>query len=226
MLILLHEQLQREANYLKAVIEKVYEIPVRVLERDLEPFLYQITKDCYSHDPNLNGEIGKQYQDKAVLLLTRRDIFALGKMFSQFSEADQWVFAGTSKGCPYHLVSTARLKGEGTDEKQYFRRLELLAIHELGHTIVSNQDHYQEAYWVNATNGHRVPLGTHCIYSTCVMYESIDVSKPRPDQEYLFLDRERYDAGLDEHLARVNVDCWFCGKCSDKLHANIPPEYL
>ncbi|HYR75893.1 MAG TPA: hypothetical protein VEM96_08625 [Pyrinomonadaceae bacterium] len=235
MMILLHEQMENdEAEFLKGVIEGVYKIPVRVSDYNLDPFFEKIsaTGEFYCNDPNLNGQLAKQFQGKAVFLLTRRDIFVCN-MLAPFSKADQWAFGGTSESGPYHTVSIGRLMGQTStaasslsiDRDRYLRRLELLAIHELGHNIVHNQGHYKKAHYVNATTGERVCLGRHCDVNTCVMYEVIELRTPPCDQEYLELDGERRcDAGLNEHLDRVNVD-WFCVNCKDKLHLNIPPEY-
>jgi predicted Zn-dependent protease len=220
-MILLHEQLKAEANFLQGVIEDVFKIPVSVSEHDLTAFLQKISEveDFYSDDPNSNGQLGKQYQDKAVLLLTTREIFGCFDMNAPFSADEQWSFAATSEDGPYHLVSTSRLK---ENSERYFRRIELLAIHELGHELVGEQKDYKDAYWVNAVTGRRCPLGRHCDCNRCVMYEVMAIETPDPKQEYLELDGDlRDDAGLDDHLERVAAD-WFCGRCKANICVPLP----
>lgn len=220
-MIVLHEQMKNEAEVVKVEIENVYRIPVRVFESDLTPFLQEIAEvaDGYSNDPNAD-QLAKEYQDKAVLLLTKLDVFGCDDVFSPFSKDDQWAFAGTSEDGTYHLVSTARLNA---NHDLYLRRLRLLAIHELGHKLVANQEHYKEAHWVNAETGRRCCLGPHCDANHCVMYEVVDIETPQPERGYLELgcgDR-RYDAGLDDHLERVGAG-WFCCRCKPNICVPLP----
>jgi predicted Zn-dependent protease len=109
--------------------------------------------------------------EKKVLVLTHRDIYA-----NNSSKNDDWIFGYCSGNLT--LASTARMKRFDSQpssvlevpEELYFRRLETLAIHEIGHGVV-RAPHLQLATWVNAQSGGELWLGMHCTDNTCVMYE-------------------------------------------------------
>lgn len=90
------------------------------------------------------------------------------------------------------VVSVARMKrtdnlpsGRLTIPKtDYFRRLQILAVHEVGHDVV-RASHHKEASWVNIRSGRSLSLGSHCGDNTCSMYEVVDVQSPPGDEGYL-----------------------------------------
>ncbi|HXQ20404.1 MAG TPA: hypothetical protein VN812_01935 [Candidatus Acidoferrales bacterium] len=92
-----------------------------------------------------------------------------------------------------------------------------MTIHELGHDLVKEAPHHQEATWVNVRNGTSIPLTPHCDDNACAMYEVVDVTAPPKSEGYLKLGNKcLYDAGLDEHVGRLRAD-WFCTRCRDHI---------
>ena len=115
------------------------------------------------------------------------------------------------------VVSTARLKGkESVSQEHYLRRVELIAVHEVGHDLIQ-ASHYRNTTWVNTGTGYRFSLGPHCTDNQCGMYEIVDIKAPPASEGYLRLGRERrYDAGLDDVLERMHPD-FLCGRCSSSI---------
>lgn len=215
-----------EAAHLKGLIEEVFAIPVRSLEDDLDRFFDPLPKfEGYWYIPK-TYLLKQEFPDTAVFLLTRRDIY-----YGETSKDDEWAFGATPMEGPFFVAATARLMGPdsrprmslGIDYGLYLRRLSCMTIHELGHKLVQNAPHQQNAFWVNVRRNTEDWLGHHCDDNSCVMYEVVDIIAPPEDEGYLKLgDARLYDAGLDEHLARLRAD-WFCSRCRN--HIVIPDLY-
>ena len=118
------------------------------------------------------------------------------------------------------VASTARMKRPdnkpsdivAVSEDLYMKRLEILAVHEVGHNVC-RAPHYQQAKWVNTKKGHEQQLGPHCTDNGCVMYEVVDIKTPPAEEGHLLLGIEKkYDAGLDDVISRLHPT-WFCGQC-------------
>lgn len=217
-MIIIHEGLAKEAERIAQRFREVYGFDNKLVGMDLTQAFVQI--------PEFNGFWGSYYQlkkfleeyaGKKVLILTPRDIYA-----NNVSQNDDWLFGYCSENLT--LVSTARMKRfdskPGTTleipEGLYLKRLEVLAIHEVGHDVV-HAPHFQLATWVNDQTGHELPLGKHCKDNTCVMYEIVDIRTPPKEVGHMRLGTEKkYDAGLDDVLERLNPK-WFCDKCRPSI---------
>lgn len=212
-----------DAERLKDSIENVFGISVRLLEDSLEKFFITIPEfEGYYWGPK-KDLLAQAFCNTAVLLLTVGDIYG-----GYDSKDDEWAFGSNDE--QFSVVATARLMGPdnrprsslGIEKDLYMRRLSLLTIHELGHDLVK-APHHQDAAWVNVRNGTSMLLGPHCDDNTCAMYELVDITAPPRDEGYPQLgDKCLYDAGMDEHLARLRPD-WFCSRC--RAHIVIPDSY-
>jgi predicted Zn-dependent protease len=226
-MILLHERMNGEAIHLKKLIEEVFAIPVRLLEDRLDRLFVPLPKfEGYLCEPK-TILLKQEFPDTAVFLLTQRDLYG-----GDASKDDEWMFGGNFD--QFSVVATARLMGRDStprstlalDRDVYLRRLSLMTIHELGHDLIKNAPHHQEASWVNIRSGTSMPLGRHCDDNSCAMYEVVDISAPTRDEGYLELGNQCvYDAGVDEHLGRLRVD-WFCARCRDYVVSPIPESYI
>jgi predicted Zn-dependent protease len=225
-MILLHETVMTvEASHLKNEIEAVFSIPVRTEDYDLERFFFAMPEfGGYHYRPKIDV-LTHEFPGTAVLVLTCRDLYDHGE-----SKDDEWVFGGYFRDGEVSVAATARLLGQDNKPRKlrqvelelYLRRLTLLAIHELGHGLVTDAPHQKRAAWVNLRSGIIVELGKHCDDNSCVMYESVDLTAPVPAEGYLQLDNEyRFDAGLDQHLSRIRKD-WFCPRCRNHLTVAEP----
>lgn len=223
-MIIIHENLPAEAQYVADIIKSVLGIESFVIERKLDDmFIRCVGFDGYKVD--LTRPLG--YGTNAVLVLTARDIYTDNR-----SKKDSWIFgaySGPGQGGwvmnagevhTHMVVSTCRLKGTDSTPNPtglvpndyYLKRVSRNALHEIGHGIV-NGYHLKPAAFVNVKTGNRMPLGEHCSDNACVMYEVIDIKTPPPSEEYLLMGNlAKYDAGLDDHLKRVYPD-WFCVLC-------------
>ena len=224
-MILLHEGMPDEAAHLQRVIKQVFNIPVLVLEDDLDRLFIPLPRVQGFHYLPTKEILLQEFPGAAVLCLTRRDLYQ-----GDQSQDDQWVFGAIPYDGHHSAVATARLMGNDNSPRTspnigkdlYLRRLSLVAVHELAHDLV-NAPHYQNAAWVNVRNGISMSLGPHCTDHSCAMYEVVDVTAPPADEGYLQLgDSCFYDAGIDELLARLRPD-WFCPRCRD--HLVIMDEY-
>ncbi len=215
-MIILNENLPREAFGIAKVIKEVYGLGSEIIDGDF--------KDDFEPIPKFGGYrtswLGislKPFQGKAVLALTQRDLYV-----SDESQDDDWIF-GYSGG-NLSVVSTARLRGDTSKPTQairvlselYLRRLNVMAVHEIGHSVVKGK-HFQDATWVSIQNNRRLPLGLHCTDNTCAMYEVVDLKAPHPGEGYMQLGREKkFDAGLDDLIERMNPQ-YLCGECRNSI---------
>jgi len=221
-MIFVHERMQCEAIHLKMTIEKVFAVPVFVVEDTLDRLFVPLPRfEGYFYEPR-RDLLKQEFPDMAVLLLTRRDLYDDGA-----SKDDEWVLGGSFG--QFSVVGTARLMGHDSaprtslavDNQLYLRRVTLMTIHELGHDLIK-APHHQVATWVNARTSYEVQLGRHCDDNSCAMYEVVDITSPPADEGYLKLGNERlYDAGVDKHLARLRSD-WFCPRCREHVVVTEP----
>lgn len=225
-MILLHEQMREEAAHLAGLIKEVFAIPVRILEDGLERFFVSLPKvDGYYYIPKIELLI-QEFPGAAIFLLTKRDIY-----YGDTDKDNQWAFGATPEDGPFFVAATARLMGIdsrprtslGIDHELFLQRLSYLTIHELGHKLIKDAPHHENAFWVNIRQKTSDRLGPHCDDSTCAMYEVVDIVAPAKDEGYLKLgDSCLYDAGLNEQLARLRAD-WYCARCRN--HIFIPDSY-
>ena len=162
-------------------------------------------------------QLQEPFQGKALLVLTPRDIYA-----GTISKNDDWILG-------YHtgnlsVVSTARIKRKDNQPSDnleipldlYLKRLNIMNIHEIGHGAVEGR-HFKQAKWVNIQTGHELDLGPHCTDNTCVMYEIVDIMAPPKSEGHMLLgDEKKFDAGLDDVIARLNPR-WLCDKCCSSI---------
>jgi len=176
----------------------------------------------------LKDEYGK---DKKVLVLTQRDIFDSDNP-NHVDFDEDWLFS-FSFG-KLSMISTARLKrpdNKPSNELQvsedlYMKRLQALAVGEIGLGFIHNPAHFKDAIWVNTTKGNRLKLGPSCTNNSCAMYGVVDIKAPHADEGYMLLGKEkRYDAGLDNLLERLgDRPDWLCKRCRDSV--KVGKEYL
>jgi predicted Zn-dependent protease len=226
-MLILHEDMPSEARGVAEAVEKAYGIPSTIIAKHLDnvfipiekfhgyfPFSFSMLRFCES-----------MAKGKYTMILTPRDLYA-----GDESQDDDWVLGGTcsgkSNGIDSHvgIVSGARMKREDSKPssnltvplEKYSKRLQTTAVHEIGHDVVRSP-HLVEAKLVNSRSGHELELGKHCTDNKCLMYEVIDIKTPKPEDSYLLLGNEkRFDAGLDEAIARMYPD-FFCKRCRDSL---------
>ncbi len=211
-MLLLHEQMDPEAKAIAAAVQKVYGLPVHLREAEIVSLLPPL--------PALGGYLAEPtallklpgVSGPGCMGLTRGDLFAGNQ-----SPDDDWVFG--MEHCECILLSGARLLARNeTQGDLSLRRLVAMAIHEIGHAVVRGS-HRKPAVWVNAATGYELPLGKHCPDRRCAMYEVVDLIAPLPEQGYMRLgDEPRYDAGLDELIARAHED-WLCSTCLASVSA-------
>jgi predicted Zn-dependent protease len=72
---------------------------------------------------------------------------------------------------------------------KYMKRFVTMAIHELGHDVILSK-HMKKAYWVNASNNKKYPLGKHCTNNKCVMYEVVEIRTPPASIGYLLIGKK------------------------------------
>ncbi len=209
-MIIVHENLEREALSVARTLEDAFGLNARVIPSSLENVFLEFPEvgGYRTSDHQVIGFLrniaGKEY----AMILTSRDIY------SGSQKDDDWVMGY----CPgrFSVVSTARLNAESPEI--YLARINYMAIHEVGHNA-ARAGHFLTASWVNSETGHQQSLGPHCDDKRCVMYEVVDLKAPKPEEGYLLLGNEkRYDAGLDDMLARRYPD-WFCSPCMESMEA-------
>jgi len=217
-MIIVHEDMQREAEVLAKELRGVYGFESKLIGRDLSGAFMDLSQfgGFFGSSSRIRGFL-PEFDDRKMMVVTNRDVYA-----GTVSKDDDWIFGFCGNGLT--LVSGARMKRLDNLPSQtlevpeglYFKRLETLAIHEVGHDVV-DANHHKLAHWVNARTGHRLWLGPHCDDNTCVMYEVVDIRAPPEEEGHLLLgDEKKYDAGLDDVLERIRPD-WFCGRCRDAI---------
>ena len=223
-MIIIHEDLPMEAGEVAKALNLVYGIKSEIKSANLDG-LFTPVKDF---DGYLAFEIDLDQlevpKDKKALILTQRDLYT-----SPINQEDSWIFG-------YHLnrtmvLSVARKRRYNNQPSKtievpldlYIKRVKATAIHEIGHDVI-NSKHHLEASYVNSQDvDNPMYLGLHCIDNKCMMYESIDITTPKPEEGYLLLGGEKkFDAGLDDLLERVYPN-WLCNRCIDSI--NIPDGY-
>ncbi len=210
-MIIVHENLEREALSVARTLEEAFGVNARVIPSSLENVFLEFPEvgGYHTSDHRVIGflrDVEGIGQKEYAMILTLRDIF------SGNQKEDDWIIACVLGR--FSVVSTARLNAEAPE--LYLARINHMAVHEVGHNAV-RAGHFLTAYWVNSETGHQQSLGPHCDDNRCVMYEVVDLKAPKPEEGYLLLGNERrYDAGLDDMLARRYPD-WFCSPCRESL---------
>jgi len=217
-MIILHENLQKEAERVASTFEEVYKIKSELLNESLEGIFKPIPEfEGFSESADKIWYVLKSILNKAVLVITDRDIYADNK-----SKEDDWVF-GYCVG-NLSLASLSRLKRQDSQPSRkieipmesYLKRIDLLSLHEIGHDVVKAK-HFELAKWINAKTGKELALGHHCTDNKCAMYEIVDVNSPPKEQGYMLLGNQRvYDAGIENILERIYPN-WFCNRCSESI---------
>ena len=210
-MIIIHENLESEARIIAQKIKEVLGFPIQISKFNLSEILIPIEEFQGYLIPNKETMHHSLDSNKRFLLLTEKDIY-----YAKNSKEDDWIFAyeyDELNETPI-IISTARLKQNPVANFQ--KRLEMLAIHEIGHDVVKGK-HLQEAFWVNQQTGYRLKLGLHCPDNSCVLYEMTDIKTPTPEIGYLEIGGEpRYDSGMDEIIERLQLQ-FFCGTCTKAL---------
>ncbi|MFH1649872.1 MAG: hypothetical protein ABIA93_04950 [Candidatus Woesearchaeota archaeon] len=212
-MIIVHEGLGEEASRLARTFREVYGLDSQLIDRDLEGAFVKVSEleGFWAYDYYLEKAL-KEFGNKKVMVITPRDIYA------GTSKDDDWIFGYCADKAT--LVSTARMKGQDSrprttlevPNEKYMRRLEAVAVHEIGHKVVRSP-HLEMATWVNDRTGHELTLGPHCTDNTCVLYEIVDIRAPPKEEGHMRLgSKKKYDAGLDDVLERM-VPTWFCETC-------------
>lgn len=180
--VLFERGLEKEAKTVRNALRKVYGVKCATEESDLSGLL--------RWGKILGGYVirrTKKFKNK--IALTKKELFPYGSK----SKADDWIF-GYSTNQKSFIISVKRLK---SDPKLYRKRLESIAVHELGHWLVKHTKHYKLFVWVNPKTGHRLNLGMHCMDKRCVMSQTVDIRQ------------------LDAHLKNAYKG-YFCKKCRPK----------
>jgi hypothetical protein len=215
-MIIVHEDLTKEAERIAQRFRRIYGFDSKLINRDLTPAFVGIFNGFWDSSEQLK-KLLREYANKKILVITPKDIYA-----NNVSQKDDWLFGYCSGDLT--LVSTARMKRFDNKpsvtlevpEEQYMKRLEALAVHEIGHDVVKAH-HFQQASWVNGQTGYELHLGPHCTDNTCVMYEIVDITAPSREEGHMQLGTEKkYDAGLDDVLGRLGPN-WFCDKCKSSI---------
>src|SRR5262245_51711322 len=206
-MLVLHEDLACEAGVASEAVERVFKIPSLVRAVLIQPLLRRAPQSGrYTADPKPLDALREGHA--LCLAVVRQPLFSPNK---PNPTADDWWFAGEDNGLI--IMSIARLgRPDPSPGSQYLRRIAALAAHEAGHGVVHGS-HLLEAWYVNPITLEEDYLGPHCTDPRCIMYESIDVQAPAPEQGYLRLGGEcRFDAGLDDLLRRMSSE-WLCLNC-------------
>ena len=222
-MIIVHENLNEEANRIAKAIEEAFGVKSRIENQNIEEVL--------THIPEFNGYTFKSWElpqtrlskviseGKAALLLTSRDLF-----YQIVSRNDDWIFGACDPNNALSIASTARMKrfDNKPSEKlevpldRYFKRLITMSVHEVKHGT-PDAEHYQPAVWVNSKTGYELPLGLHCTDNRCAMYEVVDVIAPPTNEGFMRLGNEiRYDAGLDNVIDKLHPHL-FCERCRSSI---------
>ena len=217
-MIIVHEDLPDLADEVAETLRNVYGFPTDIFNRNLEG-VFTPTKKWKGY-LTANSELTTalpEFKDKAILVLIDRDLY-----LHEDQQEDNWIL-GYSCG-RISAVSIARLKRSDREPSdtleithdKFLKRVNHIAIHEIGHDAVQG-DHHELAVFVNAKTNYKMRLGNHCPDSHCVMYEIIDVIKPDETKEYMLIgDKKITDAGLDVVLENAYPD-WFCSSCKDSI---------
>ena len=217
--------MQEESEETARALKEVYGLESKLIDGNLKGLLPAI--------PEFNGYAPLSWKlietvgsfGDAVLILTPRDLYADNK-----SKEDDWVFGSAYNGnelgkeLGVSIVSNARMKRKDNQpswiievpKPLYLKRISTTGVHEMGHDVVKSA-HLKEAKLVNAKTRYELPLGPHCDDNRCVMYEIIDITAPLKEESYLLLgDEKRFDAGLDETIARMHPN-WLCQRCKQSV---------
>jgi len=218
-MIIVHEKLKAEAQHVASVLGDFLSIKPSLESKNLDSLFQPIPKfNGFSQScDELYQSIHERIKEKVIVVLTPKDIY-----FCDKSQEDDWCFAyayGNQRRLSI-VISTARLKGKDSKPIQkleipkelYYERLKVLALHELGHDIVSGK-HLRRAFWVNAETGYQINTHKHCPNNNCVFYQLGDIQTPDPKKGYMRVGRtKKFDTGLDDLISRLGPD-YFCDQC-------------
>lgn len=218
-MIIIHENLESEAKIIAEGIKKIFPFQIEIISSNFSEKILTPIENFEGYLIPQNKVISKELDStKRFILLTEKDIY-----YAKNSKEDDWIFAyeyDELSETPI-IISTARLRKEPIEN--FERRLEMLAIHEIGHEVVKSA-HLKEAFWVNQETRYRLSLGSHCPNNSCALYEMTDIDTPPKSVGYLEIGGEkRYDSGIDEIIKRLPPG-FFCDKCASSLV--IHPAYF
>lgn len=213
-MIILHDNLPIESIRISNTLTNVYGFENEIIDIKLSKFFIPI-------EHGFLFDFSRKFRyNKNVLVVTQRDLYADDK------SEENWVFGTTDENIA--IVSTTRLKrNDGkksnrlcVNKEKYLRRLEYIAVHEIGHSVVKSNK-FEETTCVNAETGNALECGPHCPNNNCAMYLSIDIESS--DKEYTIVGGIRkYDAGIDYILDRIQ-DNWLCDSCQG--HVKLGKRY-
>ena len=180
-MIIIHENLPREAERVALRVKEVFGFDNEIISKDLT--------GAFVPAPNTNGfySPSNRIQEilsepkKKILIVTSKDLYASGD-----GKNLDWILGYNWRNI--HLTSTARMKGFNNElvatpkvsRERYVLGVETAVLHEIGHSLIQAQ-HFREASKVINPAGYELALGAHCDDKTCVMHESIDLDILRPD---------------------------------------------
>ncbi|MBM3247309.1 hypothetical protein FJZ17_02095 [Candidatus Pacearchaeota archaeon] len=216
-MLILHENLQLEAQRIRERFLGLFGFESELIQADLTPGFKPIPQfnGFYISERELARLSGSN--KGRVIVLTSKDLYLDDK-----NKEEDWIFGYCSPRII--LVSTARMRKpqESQSKKHevareaYLKRVETIAVHEIGHSLV-DPSHFLPTRWVNARTGYQLDLGEHCPEESCVMHQVVDVTSPKKGEGYLLVgDKKAYNAGLDELIRRLKRDP-FCKRCRDTL---------
>lgn len=199
MKIYFEDNLDDEALIVKNIVKDIFNLKCEIKKKHSSR-LFKFRKKLKGYEV----QITRQF--KNAIILTNKDIFP----YKSTSKEDDWIF-GIATNNKQFIISFARLKTNSDSpskmlkipKKKYKARIEFIAIHELGHWLVKNQNHYKSFILDNPETGHKIDLGMHCLDNNCIMSEFNSVKE------------------LDKHI-KTNHKNLFCEKClSEGFNHNL-----
>jgi predicted Zn-dependent protease len=221
-MIIIHDNILLEAEAVSRRLKEVFGFDNKILFRNLDDIFVPIAKfNGFDHSSiNVCDLKSGEFKSNSILILTPKDLYQASK-----EKEEDWIFGYCLSGSGITVASTARMKRYDSKPSNslevptelYLKRIEQLAVHEVGHDVVK-ASHFKMAKCVNPKTGYTNDLGEHCTDNRCVMYEMIDMKIPSPEENYLLLgDEKRFDAGLDDQIKRMYPE-WFCERCRKSIH--------
>ena len=226
-MIIIHENLEKEAKSIAKALKSVYKIPVEVCSRTTDEFFIPMH--------GMNG-ISADSLDNIRDFAKNRAIFAITNKDLYFSEnEDEWAWGCNEDGLS--IISTARLKREDDNpsdslevpENKYLKRLETVAINLAGQDFISPRAmHFVDFKGVYlekfGQESYTEKLGSNCPDDKCIMYQNTDIKNPLHQNSYMLVgDEIRYNGGLDENIEKMYPDL-FCKSCRDSIRT--PEIYI
>ena len=115
-MILLHQRMNEDAEHVKTVIEDLFDIPVSLVEDNLDQLFTPIPQfQGYYYVPNTDL-LSQRVGATITVILTPRDIYGGDK-----SKDDEWAFAANVG--QFSVLATARLMGPDSMPRSEERRV-------------------------------------------------------------------------------------------------------